>query len=134
MKSFGMVDGSMTLVLAFSMYLVDARAPAEAQALSGARLTVQAPAEQSNSNIVRDALNRPCLDVEAAARAHVVNPDLIDHVVSVKNNCPRLIKVKVCYFNSQHCNPFDVAGYKRVDTVLGTMTRIRMFKYTVFQH
>lgn len=97
------------------------------------RLTLQGPAEQSGSPVIRDALNRPCLDVEAAARAHVINPDMVDHVVSVKNSCPRPIKLKICYFQSDRCKEVDVQAYKRVDTILGTMTKIFTFRYSVFQ-
>jgi hypothetical protein len=97
------------------------------------RITMQGPAEDAGAPIIRDALNQPCLNVEAAARPRVVNPDIVDHVVSVKNICPRLIKVKVCYFKSEHCNSFDLSGYQRVDTVLGTMTKITAFKYSIYQ-
>jgi len=107
---------------------------AVAQAGSGnAKLTLQGAAEANSSIAIRDALNRPCLDIEAAAKPHVVNPDVVDHVVSIKNNCPKLIKVKVCYFNSDRCNQLDLQGYKRVDTILGTMTKVTMFRYSVFQ-
>jgi len=110
------------------MYLV------EAQTSSTTRtITMQGAADPSSGPIIRDAVGRPCLDVEAAARAHATNKDVIDHVVSVKNNCPRLIKVKVCYFNSEQCNAFDLQGYKRVDTILGTMTKITAFRYSITQ-
>lgn len=95
--------------------------------------TLQGPGELSGGQIVRDALNRPCLDIEAAARPHTVSPDVVDHVVSVKNNCPRTIKVKVCYYGSDKCNGFVVNGYKRVDTILGSMTKITAFRYSVAQ-
>ena len=97
------------------------------------RLTLQGPAEQSNSKIIRDALGRPCLDVEAAARRHTVNPERRDHLVSIKNNCPRLIKVKVCYVNSDHCNRIELQSYKRVDTILGTSNEASFFRYTIQQ-
>lgn len=97
------------------------------------RFTIQGPAENSNSPVVRDALNRPCLDVQAMSRAHVVNPQVMDDIVSVKNNCPKVIKVKVCYLGSETCNLFDVQGYKRVDTVLGSMSGRRLFRYTIRQ-
>ena len=57
----------------------------------------------------------------------------MDHVVSIKNNCPRNIKVKVCYYQSQSCREFEIQGYKRVDTILGTMTKISRFRYTITQ-
>lgn len=95
---------------------------------------MQGPAEQqSGGSVIRDGLGRPCLDVEAAARAQVVNPAMVDHVVSVKNNCPRLIRVKVCYFNSERCNELTLQGYKRVDSILGTMRGISTFRYSILQ-
>lgn len=97
------------------------------------RLTFQGPAEQSGSTVIRDALGRPCLDVEAAARAHVANPNAFDHVVSIKNNCPRLVKVTVCYASSDRCTDTTLASYARSDVILGTMTGVKLFKYSMRQ-
>ncbi|MDE5445728.1 hypothetical protein GWG65_30830 [Bradyrhizobium sp. CSA207] len=106
----------------------------DAQAQSATpRFTLQGPGESSGGKIIRDALNRPCLDTEAASRPHTINPDVVDHVVSIKNNCPRTIKVKVCYYGSDKCNGFVVNGYKRVDTILGSMTKITAFRYSITQ-
>ncbi|WP_407117224.1 hypothetical protein [Bradyrhizobium sp. LMG 9283] len=96
-------------------------------------LTLQGPADQAGASVIRDALGRPCLDVEAAARAHTVNPEMLDHVVSLKNNCPRIIRVKVCYFNSDRCNDVVIQGYKRADTILGTMRGAKFFRYSMIQ-
>lgn len=90
-------------------------------------------AAESGGNIVRDSLGRPCLDVEAAARRETINPDMLEHVVSVKNNCSRSLKVKVCYYGSEQCKQFDVQRYQRVDTILGVMRGIQFFRYTVSQ-
>ena len=106
--------------------------PGRAQSIPS-RLTMQGPAEKSTALVLRDALGRPCLDIEAAARKRVVNPDIIDHVISIKNICPRLIKVKVCYLNSTRCNEEDLQAYKRVDSILGTMKGVSFFKYTLTQ-
>ncbi|MBW7961823.1 hypothetical protein [Bradyrhizobium sp. BR 10261] len=124
---------SICAVAIYSVFLPVLGAHAQATGQSRSRVTMQGPAEQSYQSVVRDALGRPCLDVEAAARVHVINPALVDHVVSVKNSCPRSINVKVCYLNSDKCNAFDVAPYKRVDTILGTISGIKNFKYVVLQ-
>lgn len=58
---------------------------------------------------------------------------MLDHVVSLKNNCPRIIRAKVCYFSSDHCNEVVVQGYKRVDTILGTMRGVKFFRYALTQ-
>jgi len=94
--------------------------------------TLQGPAEQGGK-IVKDALGRPCLDVEAAAVPHTVDPKVLDHVVSLKNNCSRLIKAKVCYFGSQSCNEVVLQGFRRADTILGTMRGISNFRYSIEQ-
>ncbi|MGY3361277.1 hypothetical protein ACVWZK_007940 [Bradyrhizobium sp. GM0.4] len=121
-------------ILLSSVALIGAASPANSQSnQSGTRLTIQGPAEQSNGPVVRNALGRPCLDVEAAARQQVVNPKMVDHVVSLKNNCPRVIHAKVCYFNSDRCNELTLTAYKRIDTILGTMSGITFFRYSIVQ-
>lgn len=100
---------------------------------SGPRFTLQGPAEQSASPVIKDALNRPCLDIEAASRAHTVNPRLFDHVVSIKNRCARPIKVKVCYFNSEDCRSADLGSNQRQDLILGTMANVTSFRYSIGQ-
>lgn len=100
---------------------------------TGPALTMQRSLEQSGANVVRDPLGRPCLDVEAAARAGTVNPAMQDHIVSIKNNCAKLIKAKVCYTGSDHCNEVVLQAYKRVDTILGSMKGVTTFRYTITQ-
>lgn len=120
---------AITLLLAAWLSILGGEARSE----TSSRFTIQGPAEKSNSPVIRDALNRPCLDVEAMSRTHIVNSQIMDDIVSVKNNCPRAIKVKVCYFGSENCNLFDVQAYKRVDTVLGSTSGRRFFRYSIQQ-
>lgn len=94
---------------------------------------MQGPAEQTGGPSLRDALGRPCLDVEAASRAHVVNPQMLDHVVSLKNNCLRQIGAKICYFNTDHCKDVVLPAYKRADIILGTMRGVNTFRYSISQ-
>lgn len=125
---------SVSLATCFWSLLLLAQAHAQASATSPSQsFLMQGPADQSDIGVIRDALGRPCLDVEAAARAHVVNPNLFDHVVSIKSNCVRPIKVKLCYFQSDACKEIVVPGYKRVDTILGTMTNVSRFRYSLIQ-
>ncbi len=100
---------------------------------SPSAFTLQGSAEQTGDPVVRDSLGRPCLDVEAAAVPHVVDPQTMDHVVSIRNKCQRLIKAKVCYFNSQTCSELTLPAYKRVDTILGTMRGMKFFRYSIRQ-
>lgn len=88
------------------------------------------PEQGSNDGIPRDALGRPCLDVEAAARKRFGGSDMMDHVVSIKNNCPKLIKIKLCYYKSESCLPVELQAYKRVDSILGSSRGSNFFRYS----
>jgi len=112
----------------------DSASYGQSSASPASRLTFQGPAEQSSlPPAFRDPLGRSCFDVEAVARAHVANPSLMDHVVSIKNKCGRLIAVKVCYLNSDRCNELRIPSYGRLDTILGTMSGVKTFRYSLKQ-
>lgn len=104
--------------------------PVQAQT---SRLTMQGPAENADAAPIRDSLGRLCLDVEAAGRKQTVNPQMVDHVVSLKNNCAKSLRLKVCYLNSDHCNDVDLQPFKRVDTILGSARGNSFFRYTIKQ-
>lgn len=111
------------LVLAGALF---ACGPAAAQTTS--RLTLQSG--ESAGLVSKDALGRPCLDIEAASRAHIVNPNVYDHVVSVSNRCLKTIKLKVCYFGTERCTELEVRGFKRKDAVIGVVPGMKMFRYS----
>ncbi|MGY3146028.1 hypothetical protein ACVWYQ_003027 [Bradyrhizobium sp. USDA 3397] len=118
------------LCLAFAAVGFDSgHSSAIGQSLRG--FTVQGPAEASDSAVPRDAFGKPCLNTEAIARSHVTNRAVLDHIVSVRNDCPKTIKARICYYRSEQCNDVDVGSYKRVDTILGTMVGGQYFRYSV---
>ncbi len=57
----------------------------------------------------------------------------MDHVVSIKNNCPKIVHTKICYYNSERCNEVTLQPYKRADTILGTMRNMSFFRYKIYQ-
>jgi hypothetical protein len=77
----------------------------------------------------RDLTGKPCLNIAAISRAHVINPKLFDHVIAIDNHCSQLIKVRVCYSGSEHCIPLDVTSHGRKEAVLGTMPSMPQFRY-----
>jgi hypothetical protein len=93
----------------------------------------QLSGRNDDGNVIKGPLGKPCLDIEAAARAQLTNPNMFDHVVSIKNECNRLISVKLCYANSDHCRQLIMHPYKRIDTILGSMQGVTVFKYSVTQ-
>lgn len=124
--------GSKSVILVASVAFASPAFPQTA-ATPTPRLTMQGAAENTGTSIIRDALGRPCLDVEAASKPHTIDPAMVDHVVSIKNSCARLIRAKVCYYKTDRCNELTIQGYKRIDTILGTMRGVAMFRYSILQ-
>jgi len=94
------------------------------------RLTLQNSGENAALTVHRNALGKPCLNIEAASRAHVVNPDVYDNIVSFQNQCNILIKVRVCYFGSESCVDVEVPALQRKDAVLGIRPQSQYFRYS----
>lgn len=123
----------MAMVASCLLFALTSGAYSQTSGPNSSKLTMQGQAEKSARPIIRDVFGRPCLDVEAAARAHAVDPETKDHVVSLKNNCPRIIRAKVCYSDSDRCNDVVIQNYQRVDTILGTMRHVNFFRYSIIQ-
>jgi hypothetical protein len=96
-------------------------------------LTLQTDLDHSNRARHRDPLGKPCLDIEAASRAHRLNPNVYDHVISVVNRCSIIINFRLCYFGTQHCIEMTANGYKRVDAILGVNPGMQKFRYDVYE-
>jgi hypothetical protein len=94
------------------------------------RLTLQNGGENAALTVHRNPLGKPCLSIEAASKRHVINPDVFDHVVSVYNTCSKLIKLRICYFKSDHCIDVEVSGQQRKDVVLGIYPNMQYFRYS----
>jgi hypothetical protein len=71
----------------------------------------------------------PCLTVGGLARPHIVNPNVYDHVITVKNSCPQRITMQVCYYKSQDCVPMEIPGGERKEAVLGSLPSVRDFRF-----
>jgi hypothetical protein len=117
------------IVLLASMEAAGAQGLAPAAPFQS-RLTLQGPGQNSAVFTHRDSLGRPCLDIEAASRAHVINPNVYDHVVSVYNKCLSRIRLQVCYFGTGHCIDVDVSGLQRKDAVLGVYPSLQYFRFS----
>jgi hypothetical protein len=77
----------------------------------------------------RDFAGKPCLAVDAFARAHAVDANLYDDVIEVVNSCPQRIAIQVCYYQSEDCIPMDIPGGERKEAILGILPSIRDFRF-----
>ena len=71
----------------------------------------------------------PCLAVGGQARPHVVNPNVYDHVITVRNSCAQRITMQVCYYKSRDCVPPEIPGGERKEAILGTLPSVKDFRF-----
>jgi hypothetical protein len=72
---------------------------------------------------------KPCLKVEGHVKAQTMNPNIFNHMITVRNDCSQPIKMQVCYYQSQHCAPLEVPGYGRKEATLGIMPAMKEFRF-----
>jgi hypothetical protein len=75
------------------------------------------------------ATGTPCLSLRGHPKAQTINPNIIEHMVSIANSCGQLIKVQVCYQNTQQCIAVSVLPYQRTDAVLGIAPGLTGFRF-----
>jgi hypothetical protein len=77
----------------------------------------------------RDFAGEPCLAIKAIQRAHIVNPDLYDHVVDATNHCGQTIRARICYSGTDHCLQLEMPPFSRKQALLGAMIGVPQFHY-----
>lgn len=69
-----------------------------------------------------------CISINPNAKAQIVNPHVYDHTLLLRNDCSQPIKIMACYFHTENCKTFTVAGYKRELKLFGIATE-KEFRY-----
>ncbi|WBL80305.1 hypothetical protein I3J27_07750 [Bradyrhizobium xenonodulans] len=72
---------------------------------------------------------RACISVHPTTRPQMVNPKIIDQVVIVSNVCGQSIKVEICFAGSTDCIIVAMAGYQKVQKILGVASGSATFRY-----
>jgi hypothetical protein len=72
---------------------------------------------------------KPCIKIEASARPQTINPHIFEHWVAVTNSCGEIIRMKICYHNTQECIMVDAPPWGRQDKVLGIFPALKEFGY-----
>jgi hypothetical protein len=71
---------------------------------------------------------KPCIMVSPSVHPQIINPKIIDQIVTVNNICGQSIRVQVCFADSSDCIIVPLEGYQRLQRVLGIATTT-VFKY-----
>jgi len=94
------------------------------------RLTLQGGGENAALTVHRDPLGKPCLKFESDLQGEHGQSDIYEHTVSINNGCSKPIKLRLCYYKSEHCTDVEVHGQKRKDIMLGVYPNMRIFRYS----
>jgi hypothetical protein len=58
-----------------------------------------------------------------------MDPNLYDHVIAVRNNCPQRIAMQACYYRTHDCIPMEIPGGARKEAILGTLPSGKDFRF-----
>jgi hypothetical protein len=73
-------------------------------------------------------LGKPCVGVTRSSETEKANPGIIEHWVSVSNACGQRIKVRICYYHTQHCVDVDAPPWGREQAILGIFPALFDFR------
>lgn len=77
----------------------------------------------------KSAIGKECLTVSGVGRAKLANPHIFDHIILANNGCSLMIKVEVCYYQTDRCINVVVPGHTMKEAVLGIMPATRDFRF-----
>jgi len=100
----------------------NARPLGQARGAARARVKIE-------GDVQANAFGKPCLVYLASARAHLVDVNTFDYVVSVTNKCPRTIKLQICQKNRSGCSGAVVPAYRNKEMVMGFGPGADYFEY-----
>ena len=71
----------------------------------------------------------PCLAIQGFSKAEAVNKDINQHWIKVTNSCGQAIKVRICYYKTDHCINMDVLAWEKKESMLGIFPALNRFQF-----
>jgi hypothetical protein len=72
---------------------------------------------------------KACISVHPSTRPQIINPKIIDQIVTVNNSCNQSIKVQVCYAGRSDCITVSLSGNQKLQRTLGIAAGSTSFRY-----
>ncbi|MCK1522214.1 MULTISPECIES: hypothetical protein [unclassified Bradyrhizobium] len=70
-----------------------------------------------------------CISVNPLTHPQANNPKIIEQIVLVQNICGQSIRVRVCYAGSSDCMDVPLAGYQKLQRLLGIAAGSTNFQF-----
>jgi hypothetical protein len=87
------------------------------------------PVQDPHAKYHTGPLGKPCLTLQGYAKPETVNKNIYQHWISAANSCGQIIRVHVCYFETEECILMTVPPWDRKDSVLGIFPALKRFQY-----
>ena len=85
--------------------------------------------DNSVMKVHKGPTGKACITVIGDARPQAVNPQIYNHLVIATNTCGQNIKLKVCYYQSDHCVSVNVSPHSDKEAMLGIMPSMKTFRF-----
>ena len=83
----------------------------------------------SSAPLHHDGYGRVCIEIRGYAEPQTANTDIFNHMLRIANGCSMRIKLRVCYYHSDHCVDVVAAPYERTIETLGIFPHIQDFRW-----
>ncbi len=82
-----------------------------------------------SAQLHHDVYGRVCIEIHGYSEPQKTNPDIFNHMLLIANDCSMLIKLHVCYYQSEHCIDVVAAPYARTLETLGIFPHMQDFRW-----
>jgi hypothetical protein len=82
-----------------------------------------------SAQLHHDVYGRVCIEIHGYSEPQKTNPDIFNHMLLIANGCSMLIKLHVCYYQSEHCVDVVAAPYARTLETLGIFPHMQDFRW-----
>jgi hypothetical protein len=115
--------GSITLFIALT-FLAESSAAQQIAPIPGTP-----PVPDIHAKYHMGPLGKPCLTIAGYAKPETVNKNIYQHWISAANNCGQIVRVRICYFETEDCIVMSVPPWDRKESVLGIFPALKRFKF-----
>ncbi len=82
-----------------------------------------------SAQLHHDVYGRVCIDIHGYSEPQKTNADIFNHMLLIANDCSMLIKLHVCYYQSEHCIDVVAPPYARTLETLGIFPHMQDFRW-----
>jgi hypothetical protein len=100
------------------------------QAARAQDLFLPPPPPDGTSRAHMAPTGKACVKVDKSVKAETLNPDIFQHWITATNSCGELIRMKVCYYQTQDCISVTVPPWGHQAAILGIFPALNTFRYS----